>query len=62
MAVITITRDARCTDCKYFKQRYPINKDGSKSKRTVNYCEIPLVSKRTWTLTRKDKACDKWEL
>lgn len=60
MAIFEMTYEAKCKHCKHFKVRYPLNKDGSTSKRKEHYCESPKG--RTWNLTLKDKACKNIEL
>jgi hypothetical protein len=67
MTIITITRNAKCKDCKYCEWFYPPKKDGTTSKLKRHICSN-LESSRYGaknsgkTITQNDLVCDKWKL
>lgn len=60
--IITIISDAKCKHCKYFKHKWLVNRDGSKSKKPRAYCSNIDSDYFTLLLTLKSKACNKLEL
>jgi predicted DCC family thiol-disulfide oxidoreductase YuxK len=62
MSSIIIYYDAKCKHCKHFSHRHLLRKDGSKSKRTVAFCNNDRSFLHNENLTLKTKACDKIEL
>ena len=62
MSSITIYYDAKCKHCKHFRYKHSLKKDGSKSKKTVAFCNNDRSFFYNENLTLKSKACDKIEL
>lgn len=62
MSQVIIYYDAKCKHCIHFEHKHPIKKDGSKSKKTVAFCNNVRSFLYNENLTLKSKACDKIEL
>ena len=60
MAIFETISEAKCRHCKHFKSRHPLKKDGTPSKKKEHFCDNP--EGRTWDVTTKSRACNKWEL
>ena len=55
MSIVTYTRAAKCSDCKFCKPFY----DGKKKKHTRTN---PESDRHAAVITLKDLVCDKWKL
>ena len=62
MSTVTITYNAKCKHCKYFKYNNLNKKDGTKSKIRRAFCINHNSQKFTEQLTLKTLACNKIEL
>lgn len=55
--IITYTRSATCSDCKYCGYYRPTKKDGSSSWNKRHKCALKGIDTRA-----KDAVCDDWEI
>jgi hypothetical protein len=55
MAMMTITYEARCKDCRFCGYYNPLKKDGTESRITRHKCAI--TNKQ---VCKRDLVCDKW--